>query len=69
MSLAGFITFTKSEATLFTYRKLPLINPGLIQLRKGFQMGLSTEGLTTGIKKVAKRAIALVEIDFHLLVF
>ena len=32
------------------YRKLPLISPGLIQLRKGFFMDLQTEGLITGIK-------------------
>ena len=30
---------------LIAYRKLPLISPGLIQLRKGFWVGLQTEGL------------------------
>ena len=30
------------------YRKIPVISPGLIQLRKGFWVGLQTEGLISG---------------------
>ena len=32
------------------YRKIPVISPGLIQLRKGFWVGLQTEGLISGGK-------------------
>ena len=33
---------------LLEYLKRPLISSGLIQLRKGFLMGLQTEGLISG---------------------
>ena len=33
------------------YRKLLLISPGLIQLRKGFEEGLKTGGFVTGLKR------------------
>ena len=32
--------YSDSTAIVLVYRKLPLISPGLIELRKGFLMGL-----------------------------
>ena len=32
----------------WTYRKIPIISPGLIQLRKGFWVGLQTDGAYIG---------------------
>ena len=34
------------------YRKIPVISPGLKQLRKGFWVGLSTLGLISGGKLI-----------------
>ena len=56
----------------FIYRKIPVISPGLIQLRNGFGWaykgrGLYPRGLINGIKKktVSKRAtVVLIEIRF-----
>ena len=36
------------QSSKFTYRKLPLISPGLIQLRKGVLGGLINGGLISG---------------------
>lgn len=33
------------------YRKIPAISPGLLQLRKGFCVGLYPGGLISGIKE------------------
>ena len=41
------------------YRKLPFISSGLIQLRKGFKMGLYPKGLITGIKKTFRNELKL----------
>ena len=54
------------------YHKIPVISPGLIQLRKGFCVGLLAEGLIFGRaykrnkkKNVSKRATGvLIEIRF-----
>ena len=32
----------------WTNRKIPVVSPGLIQLRKGFWVGLKNEGLISG---------------------
>ena len=53
------------------YRKIPVISPGLIQLRKRFWLGLQAEGLISGgaykrnKENVSKQATAvLIEIRF-----
>ena len=42
------VSFNRLLLPSSIYRKIPVISPGLIQFRKGFWVGLQTEGLISG---------------------